>query len=60
MYNHFKTSWTEADAATKPKCSTDGVTQETANFDNCVDGTVVTNFGTEYDWNSIMHYDLKA
>ena len=43
-----------------PKCTTDGKTQENQNFDDCVSGEVVTDFGTNYDWESVMHYDLDA
>jgi hypothetical protein len=30
------------------------------NFDNCVGGGKVENYGTPYDFNSIMHYSLNA
>jgi hypothetical protein len=30
------------------------------NFDNCVRGEKVENYGTPYDFNSIMHYGLYA
>ena len=42
-----------------PKCDSTGVAQAEADFSNCVDGTVVTNYGTPYDFESIMHYGLK-
>ncbi len=29
-------------------------------FDNCVGGGKVENYGTPYDFNSIMHYSLNA
>ena len=58
-HNNFKTSWTQADADAMPKCNSTGVAQAEADFSNCVDGTVVTNYGTPYDFESIMHYGLK-
>ena len=58
-HNNFKTSWTQADAEATPKCDSTGVAQAEADFSNCVDGRVVTNYGTPYDFESIMHYGLK-
>ena len=51
-----RTSWTIEDAKKDPKCNNKDVKQEEADFTNCVDGTVTTNYGTPYDWDSIMHY----
>ena len=58
-HNHFKGSWTREEAERETRCSTVGVDQETANFDNCVSGDVLMNYTAQYDINSIMHYDLK-
>ena len=58
-YNHFEGSWTKEEADAASKCLTNRVNQETANFDNCVAGDVFMNSTAPYDFNSIMHYDLK-
>ena len=62
QYYLYRTSWTKEDADKAKKCATDvsGLSQATANFDDCVDGTVTTAYGTPYDFQSIMHYDLDA
>ena len=39
-------------------CNSSGQTQETANFDDCVSGAVVTAYSAPYDFNSIMHYEF--
>ena len=59
-HNHYKTSWTAEDAEKSTKCATDvsGMSQASADFSNCVDGSVVSNYGTPYDFESMMHYGL--
>ena len=54
----FRTSWTTEDAEVTPRCDASGVAQAEADFSSCVDGTVVTNYGTPYDFESVMHYGL--
>ena len=54
----FRTSWTTEDAEATPRCDASGVAQAEADFSSCVDGTVVTNYGTPYDFESVMHYGL--
>ena len=39
------------------RCDATGLTQPTS-FANCVDGRKVANYGTPYDFNSIMHYGV--
>ena len=56
--NHWKNSWTLEDLRAATPCTTSGVSQETANFDNCVGSAIVTDYGVGYDFNSIMHYSL--
>ena len=41
------------------RCDRFGVSQETADFSNCVTGDTVTDFGVGYDFKSVMHYGLK-
>ena len=58
-----RASWTKEEATQGPLCCREGddngcwekITQETANFDNCVSGTVVENYEEPYDFESIMH-----
>ena len=59
-HNHFKTSWTQAEADASTKCDNqeNPPAQAEADFSSCVDGTVVTNYGTPYDFESVMHYGL--
>jgi hypothetical protein len=39
------------------RCNDDGITTD---FSNCVDGSKVYDDGSQYDFYSIMHYDLYA
>ena len=39
---------------------TTGMSQETADFSDCVGESVVTNYGTPYDFTSIMQYELDS
>ena len=56
---HWKTSWTLEDLSAATFCTLEGVTQTTVNFDNCVrHDAIVKDYGVEYDFNSIMHYEL--
>jgi len=57
---HWKKSWTLEDLTAATRCTTSGVSQETANFDNCVGSAIVTDYGVGYDFNSIMHYSLTS
>jgi hypothetical protein len=41
------------------RCNSEGLTSPTS-FSNCVEGTKVADYGTPYDFNSIMHYSLYA
>ena len=59
-HNTWKASWTREEAENTKKCSTTGFTQENADFDDCVNGKVVMNYTTPYDFNSIMHYSLTG
>jgi hypothetical protein len=43
------------------KCRCDSLRPTSAgSLDSCVEGTLVANYGTPYDFNSVMHYDLYA
>ena len=55
---HWKKSWTLEDLRAATPWPRSGVSQETANFDNCVGSAIVTDYGVGYDFNSIMHYSL--
>ena len=54
----FKQSWSYEDLEASKICDISGFTQKTASFDDCVRGDVVTDYGVEYDFTSIMHYGL--
>jgi len=54
---HWRHNWA-TDTENLPECSEEGVTQDTANFDNCVSGLIVEDFGVGYDKDSIMHYGI--
>jgi len=54
---HFRHSWI-TDTDNLPECKEDGQVQATANFDNCVSGMIVDDFGVGYDKDSIMHYGI--
>merc|ERR1712172_267047 len=54
---HFRHNWI-TDTENLPKCTEEGQVQDTANFDNCVSGMIVEDFGVGYDKDSIMHYGI--
>ena len=51
-------SWSEEERDEAGICSTEGATQETANYDDCRDYAVVTDYDVGYDFSSIMQYGL--
>ena len=53
-----RSSWTREESENTKKCDDDGVEQE--DYDDCVDGNVVTNLSLPYDFESLMHYSLRG
>ena len=41
------------------RCDATGLTKPTS-FANCVDGRKVANYGTPYDFNSVLHYGVYS
>jgi hypothetical protein len=41
------------------RCNNEGLVEPTS-FANCVEGTLVENYDTPYDFNSVMHYELYS
>ena len=56
LHFSYRQSWTTEEAENTKRCNNDDVAQNEADFSDCVGGRVVTNYGTPYDWDSIMHY----
>jgi len=54
---HWRHNWI-TDTENLPECTEEGQVQDTANFDNCVSGLIVEDFGVGYDKDSIMHYGI--
>ena len=57
-------SWTSEDADKETKCSDIAAEAKAkgetfADFENCVEGVVVQDFGIPYDFESIMQYPLE-
>ena len=54
-YNNWRTSWTYEDMQQSEICTYDNVTEETANFDSCVSGSIITDYGVPYDYYSVSN-----
>ena len=53
-------AFSEEDLRSSAICRTSGVSQEDADFDNCLKNKIATDYGVGYDFTSIMHYGLQG
>ena len=62
---YIRTSWTSEDADKETKCKdikaeAKAKNETSADFENCVSGEVVQDYGIPYDFESIMQYGLTV